>query len=174
MKTTLESSSLMTLKDYNISHFLGGVLFFVVGFFIAFFFDADGNLVVPAIGVIFALVGIWLLVSTKLVSISLDKAMNKAKFSLRSILKNESKEITLQQIKSLILEKEIRRSSKGKSRRQFSLRFVLDSGEEMPFEFGSVAGTMDVLTSPEEKIRKQAQQVAEFLGVNLKEIGPPS
>lgn len=174
MKITLESPSLMTLKDYNISHFLGGLLFFVIGLGITLLAGASGNLLPLAIGVIFGLIGLWLLISTKLVNISLDKGMNRAKFSLRSILKNEFKEIPLHEIKGLVLEKEIRRSSKGKKRRQFSLRFVLGSGTELPFEFGSVAGTMDVLTSPEENIRKQAQQVSEFLGVSLKEVGPPS
>jgi hypothetical protein len=173
MKITLERPSLMALKDYNISHFIGGILLIVVGVFIAFFL-ASGGLVVLAIGGVSALIGLWLLVSTKLVSISLDKGMNRAKFSLRSILKNESREVALEDIKSLTLEKEIRRSSKGKKRRQFSLIFVLGNGEELPFEFGSLAGTMDVLTSPEEKIRKQAQRVSEFLGVPLKQVGPPS
>jgi hypothetical protein len=55
-----------------------------------------------------------------------------------------------------------------------SLLFILENGEEMDFEFGSVAGTMDILTSPEERIRKQAKEVSDFLEVPLKKIGPPS
>jgi hypothetical protein len=173
MKLAMESGSLMSLKDYNASHFMGGLIFLLIGPFIAFFFGT-AELLVLGIGAIFSFVGLWLVISTKLVSISLDKGMNRARFSLRSILKNEKKEVPLSDIKGLTLQKEIVRSSNGKSRRQFSLAFVLADGEELPFEFGSVSGTMDVLTSPEEGIRKQAQQVAGFLGVPLKRIGPPS
>lgn len=173
MKVTMESSSLMSLKDHNISHFIMGLMFLLIGPAIAFLFGT-ADLVVLGFGALFSLVGLWILISTKLVSISLDKGMGRASFSLRSLLKNEHKEIAISDIKGLTLQKDIVGSSKGKSSRQFSLTFVLGGGTELPFEFGSVAGTMDVLTSPEEGIRKKAQQVSEFLGVPLKLIGPPS
>jgi hypothetical protein len=174
MKLNQESSSLLTLKDYNISQFVFGILFVIIGIAIAVFLANGEYLMAIAFGVVFALSGLWMLISTKLVSISLDKGLGRAKFSLRSILKNKSRELSIQQIKSLTLMKEIDNSSKGNMRRQFTLRFVLDNGEEIPFEFGSLTGGMDVLTSPEANIRKQAQQVAEFLGVPLKRVGPPS
>jgi len=173
MKITTEGASLMTLKDYNISHFFGGLIFLVAGLVIMLSFLPSGEIVPIAFCGIFVLIGLGILATTKLVSITLNKGLSKAKFSLWSVLKREAKEVSLQSIKGITLEKEYRRSRKA-TRRQFIIYFVLEGGDRLPFEFGSLSGTMDVLTNPEDKIRNQAKEVATFLGVPFDEIAPPS
>jgi hypothetical protein len=178
MKVSQESTSLMTLKDYNATQFLAGLVFFAVGAAIIWFVvlaqPPEKQLLLLAFNAIFILAGLGLILWTKLVSISLDKGSGKARFSLWSIIKRESREVEIRLIKGITLVKELRRGSKGSTRRQFIINFVLEGGEEIPFEFGSLSGGMDVLTNPEEGIRNKAKEVAAFLNVPLKEIGPPS
>ncbi|MFH1685628.1 MAG: hypothetical protein ABH983_04960 [Candidatus Micrarchaeota archaeon] len=173
MKITTEGSSLMTLKDYNTSHFFGGFIFLAVGIVALLAFLPSGEILPIAFTGIFVLAGLGILASTKLVNITLNKGTSKARFSLWSILKQEAREVSLQTITGITLEKE-HLSSRRSTRRQFIINFVLEGGEALPFEFGSLSGGMDILTNPEEGIRNKAKEVAAFLNVPLKEIGPPS
>ncbi len=173
MKITTEGSSLMALKDYNASHFFGGLIFLVVGIVALLAFLPSGEILPIAFTGIFVLAGLGILASTKLVNITLNKGTSKARFSLWSIIKQEAREVSLQTITGITLEKE-HISSRRSTRRQFIINFVLEGGEALPFEFGSLSGGMDILTNPEEGIRNKAKEVAKFLNVPLKEIGPPS
>ncbi len=120
MKITLENPSRMILKNYNLSGFLFGILFCLVGIAIGFLFPAASwkarivifNVnVLPALsGSIFALVGIAMLANTNIVSVTLDKSIGKGAFSLRGIIKREAKDIEFANIKELVLEKFIRTS----------------------------------------------------------------
>ncbi|MBU0527591.1 hypothetical protein KKE92_03865 [Candidatus Micrarchaeota archaeon] len=173
MKITTEGSSLMALKDYNTSHFFGGFIFLAVGIVALLAFLPSGEILPIAFTGIFVLAGLGILASTKLVNITLNKGTSKARFSLWSIIKQEAREVSLQTITGITLEKE-HISSRRSTRRQFIINFVLEGGEALPFEFGSLSGGMDILTNPEEGIRNKAKEVAAFLNVPLKEIGPPS
>jgi hypothetical protein len=56
---------------------------------------------------------------------------------------------------------------------RFILAFVTNQNEEIPFDFGKVkVGLMNMLTSPEEKIRRSAEKVANFLNVPLDAATP--
>jgi hypothetical protein len=58
---------------------------------------------------------------------------------------------------------------------RFILVFVTNQNEEIPFDFGKIKiGLMNMLTSPEEKIRRKAQEVADFLSVPMDVAAPPS
>lgn len=174
MRVSVSSTSLMTLKDYNLTHFLGALLFFAMGLGVFLMSLPSGEPLPIGIGALFALIGLGILVTTKLVSIKLDKGAGKASFSLWSILKRESREVEIHRIKGITLEKEYLQSSKGETRRQFVIKFSLEGGEQLPFEFGTLSGTMDVLTNPEEGIRSKAKEVAGFLGLPYNEVNPPS
>ncbi len=172
MKITLESESLMTLKDHNITHFIGGLAFFVLG--AGFAYVSRAEIIGLGFGLLFAVIGLWILATTKLVNLSLDKGMGRAKFSLRSLLKNESRDVSIGEITSLVLEKQILRSRKGNPKRQFTLAFLLESGDRLEFELGTMSGGIDVLVSPDDKMRAEAQKVSDFIGVPLSLEGPPS
>lgn len=190
MKVTRESESRMVLKDHKYSTFAIGAVFLVIGVGVAYFLSSQG--IALAFGAIFALVGLLLMVSTRMVTIVLDKGAGKLSISMRSILKNESSEAEISKIKGVVLQKDIgtSRTSHTDSGRtyqtyqtycQYTLKFVLDAGNELSFDFGKVNMNpsainviSEVVSSPDEGKRKDAQQVADFLDVPLKEVGPAS
>ena len=192
MKISFDSTSRMVLKDHNITSFFGGLAFTIVGLVIVTYSfssgwytssskspDPMGTLFGILFGAIFTIVGLYLLVTTKIITATLDKTADKGAFSFQGLLKRESKEIELSDIKELVLQKFITTSSpsKGGSRTYFNyiLMFALKSGDEIPLEFGKVtSGLMDVLASPDENKKKEAQQVADFVGVSMRFVGPPS
>jgi hypothetical protein len=98
----------------------------------------------------------------------------------------EERNLGMAQIQKVLLRKLIQthtmRSSSGRgfastssttTYHQFILVFVTDQNEEIPFDFGKVrVGLMNMLTSPEEKIRRNAQEVANFLNVPMDAATP--
>lgn len=182
MKISVESSR-MVLKDHNYTGFLGGAVFFVIGLGLVYMAltgaaQQQNGWLLPVVGAVFAIVGAYLVVTTKIVMIVIDKGMGKASVSLQGLMKRDSREIPLDSIKALTLTKSVRttHSSKGGSSTsyQYDLSFETDGGA-VPFDFGSVsAGITDMIVSPDEKKRKEAQQVADFIGVQLRFVGPPS
>ena len=174
MKIITDDPAKMVLKYHNITNFAGGIIFSAFGIGIAFF-SGPANLAALAIGVVFGLVGVYLILTTKSITVTLDKEQRKCSLSFQSILKKESKEFGFDEIKELILKSYIGHSSRGKQYYQYSLIFALKNGEETSLEFGRVsAGIMDVLSSPNEKKRKEAKQISDFIGVGLKEVLPPT
>jgi len=135
------------------------------------------TLIGVAIGGIFALLGIYMIVTNKMVTIILDKATNKGTIALRAIVGGGTRELELNRVKKLILRKHVStsRSSKSSSTSyKFIIAFVMDSGEELPFELATIsAGITDVLTSPDEKQMNAAKQIATFLEVPFEFVGPP-
>lgn len=173
MKITQESSSRMVLKDWNLSSFFMGLIFVIIGGAVVFFLPKK-DILPLAIGAVFGLAGLYMLATTKIIEIILDKGNGKCTFKIQRLIGSETKAWTLEEIRELRLSKILKRSRKS-SRYQHTLVFISKTGEELPFEFGSVsAGIFDVLRDPSEKIRTDARQVSEFLGVSLTEVGPPS
>lgn len=174
MKITQEGPGRMVLKDYNVSHFILGLVFAAAGIGIILFLGSPANIMIYVFGGIFALSGLWVLATTKIVNITLERA-GRCTFSMRKLTGGESSECSAGDIKELRLEKTYRTSRKGGTKYQYALDFVLKTGQELRFEFGTVsAGIMDVMRSPHEQKREAAKQIADFLGVPFTEAGPPS
>jgi hypothetical protein len=167
MKIASEGSR-MVLKDNNISVFLMGLVFLIIGIGVIVALGPVSLLLV-AFGAVFALAGLYMLWTTKIVTIALDKGSGNGSVSLRGIVRKESREFPLRKVRLVKLKKSIRRSSKGGTSYEYTISFVLEGGEELPFELGTVsAGLTDVLVSPDEKKKEQAKTVADFLGVPMK------
>ncbi len=175
MKIVQEGPGRMVLKDYNISQFIVGLLSIAVGVGIILFLGSPANMQVYVFGAIFALVGLFVLFTTKIINITLEKA-GRCRFSTRGLISGESSECNADEIKELRLEKISVASSKGRTEYRYTITFVLKNGRELCFEFGTVPATsvMDVISSPHEKKRAEAKQIADFLGIPLVVIGPPS
>ena len=173
MKIIQESPSRMVLKDHNYSFFLMGILFVVVGGVVAYMGFMDDNMLAAGIGLVFIGGGIYMFVTNKMVTIVLDR-QGMSSMSLKSLLKRESRQFNLSDISELIIKSFLNRS-KNSTYYDFSLVFVMKNREEMQFEFGreKAAGLIS-LSSPFDKKKNEAQQVANFIGVPLKEIRPPS
>ncbi len=171
MKIIQEDPGRMVLKDHNISHFVGGLVAVAAGIAVILFMTSE-SILVPIIGGLFVVAGAYVLATTKIINISLNKT-TMCTFSMWKLLGKESRECSMGDINSLTLEKSIH-GGKNKTTYKYVLAFGFKDGSEMLFDFGSVsAGIADVFRSPHEKKKKEAQQIADFIGVPLKEIGPP-
>ena len=188
MKIITDDPAKMVLTDQNITNFVGGIICSAFGIVIVIFFGL-ANLVSLAIGIVLILAGVYVVLTTKSVTVILDNEQRKCDILLQSILKKESREFAFDEVKELILKSYMGYSTsnrstsnrsgfstkQGKPYYQHSLIFSLKDGGEIPLEFGRVsASIMDVLNSPNEKKRKEAKQISDFIGVELKEVLPPS
>lgn len=174
MKITQEEPGRMVLKDYNISQFIGGFVFAAIGIGLILFFGSPTKIETYLFGAIFALTGIYMVLTTKIINISLEK-IGKCRFSIWKLIGGESTECSANEIKELRLEKMYNISSHGKVTYVYTLNFVLENGRELRFEFGTVSPSiMDVLNSPHAKIRAEAKQIADFLGASFTEVSQPS
>ena len=175
MKINQEGPGRMVLKDYNITHFVGGVIVIILGIFVALYMG-ESELLIMGVGGLFALVGLYVILTTKIINITLDKT-GPCRFSMKKLIGGEATECNVSDIKELKLEKTFTKSG-GKSKKtyhQYSIEFILKDGRGLRFDFGKVsAGITDVLRSPDTQKKAEAKQIADFLGVPLTEIGPPS
>lgn len=184
MKIIQESESRMVLKDHRYSMFAGGAVFLFIGVGVAYFLSSQG-MVPLAFGVIFALVGLFIILNTRMVTAVLDKGHGRLSISMRSVLKGESREEEIGKVRGVVLQKDVEvshssRRSSGGTYYRYTLKFLLEGGSELSLDFGRVgmgSGTMSIIgglaASPDERKHRDAKQVADFLGVPLKEMGPP-
>ncbi len=174
MKITQESTSRMVLKDNNISVFIAGLAFFAIGVAISVLLYSE-SLIAAGVGVIFALAGLYIVLTTRVVTAVLDKAAGKGTFSFQGIARRESREMELSKMKELVLTKTVRTSSKGGTSYEYIITFSFTGGEEIPLELGSTGGGItDVVMSPDERKQKDAKLIADFLGVPMRFVAPPS
>jgi hypothetical protein len=132
--------------------------------------------------------GAFILFKIRRVTIELDKSAGTIHILLKGLKAKEERNVGMAQIQKVLLRKLIQthtmRSSSGRgfastssttTYHQFILVFVTDQNEEIAFAFGKVrVGLLSMLTSPEGKIQRNAQAVADFLNVPLTVAGPPS
>ena len=174
MKILKESPTRMVLKDYGLTSFALGILFVLIGVGLVLF-SWLREIEVLAFGGIFFLVGVYMLATTKMISISLEKG-GKCKFSISRIIGGETNECDASDIKELWVERDIS-TSHGKEKEtyyKYWLSFILKDGRKFRFDFGRVTSSMlDLLRSPHEEKMREAKQISDFLDIPLKEIGPP-
>lgn len=171
----------MILKNYNIQRFIFGFIFAAIGISTILYSVLKhkpilAQIIVIICGSIFALVGILVILMTKMVTIVLEKG-NKCSFLVRTLIGKELKECNVSEIKELRLERfytlsegqRVQGVSFSFLRYYYVLNFVLKNGQELRFEFGS---TSSINTLSETK-KIEARMIAGFLGVPLVEINPP-
>lgn len=181
----------MVLQDNKQTAYLVAGVAMVVGLLICVFFIRR-NVVPVIVGLGFIGFGALILFKTKRVTIELDRATATMHILLQGLNSKEDRNLSLGQIQKLTLRTMIethtmntsapagaRYQGGGNTRtssttyHRFILSFVTNENEEIPFEFGKVkVGLMNALTNPEEKIQRDAQQVASFLKVPLDTTTP--
>jgi hypothetical protein len=177
----------MVLQNKKYSAYLAACVAVVMGLLIACLFGRH-NVVPIIVGIAFIGVGAFMLFKLRKVTIELDKAAGTIHILLQGLKSKEERNLDMAQIQKVLLRKLIQthtmRSTGGSARgfastsstttyHQFILVFVTNQNEEIPFDFGKVkVGLMNMLTSPEEKIRQKAQEVANFLNVPLDAATP--
>lgn len=172
----------MVLKDNKYRPLFIAALLVVSGILIAVLFGRRHFMPI-LVGLGFFVAGGLMIYFTKRVTIELDRATGKVLVRLQSVRKKEERELAMTQIRRLVLRKMIQTQiisstsssrSSAKTYYQFVLIFVTDQNEELPFDFGRVsAGITNLLTSPDDKKKRRAQQVADFIGAPL-EVSLPS
>lgn len=179
----------MVLQDNKQTAFIAACGITVMGFLIAALLFRHG--VVPILfGLIFMGAGAFFLFRIQRVTIKLDRAVGSIHILLQGIKSKEERNLAMAQVQKLFLRKvvqthttrsntrvggDIKRMSSTTTYHLFILVFVTAQNEEIPFQFGKVrVGLMNAITSPEEKIQRNAQAVADFLNVPLTVANPPS
>ena len=179
MTINTENPSKMVLQDKKLTAYLtaGGAVVF--GLLIACLLVRHG--IIPIlVGLAFMGAGVFMLFKLRRVTIELDKTAGTIHILLQGLKSKEERKLGMAQVTKLLLRKLIQTqttrttnsrgggSSSTTTYHQFILVLVTDQNEEIPFDFGKVKiGLMNMLTSPEEKIRRNAQEVANFLNVPL-------
>jgi len=186
MTINTENPSKMVLQANKHTAFLGVCGVIAIGLLIVCLLARHG--VFPIlVGLAFMGTGAFILFRIRRVTIELDKAAGTIHILLQGLRSKEERNLGMAQVQKLLLRKVIqthttrtRYSNGGSSSstttyHQFILVFVTDQNEEISFDFGKVRiGLMSMLTTPEEKIRRNAQAVADFLNVPLNIGAPPS
>lgn len=179
----------MVLQDNKQTAFLGACGIIVMGLLIACLLFRHG--IMPILfGLLFMGAGTFFLFRLRRVTIELDRAAGTIHILLQGIKSKEERNLAMTQVQKIFLRKVIQthttqsntrtgntinRTSSTTTYHVFILVFVTDRNEEIPFQFGKVrVGLMNMITTPEEKIQRNAQAVADFLNVPLTLANPPS
>lgn len=189
MTINAENPSKMVLQDNKQTAYLSACACVGIGLLIACAF-ARHNAVPVIVGLAFIGVGALILFKTKRVTIDLDKSSATIHILLQGLKSKTERNLGFGQIQKLLLRRviqthtmsqnqriggDVRRTSSTTTYHQFILVFVTDQNEQIPFNFARVkVGLMNMLSSPEEKIGRNAREVANFLNVPLEEAGPAS
>ncbi len=82
-----------------------------------------------------------------------------------SIIKKESKEVQLSEIKKLILEiTTLERRRRGTIYYRYEIELIQEEGRTI-FELGRTGWVQTGVATPDQKVIDQARQIAEFVGV---------
>lgn len=165
MRITQKDENLMIIKDWiGLWSFLLGILFVAVGL-IAIFSPQTFNQSPPWwAGLIFVLLGLSSIFLGKNTTITIDKNSKKVIIHQKGLFKATDREYNFGQIKEIRIHKETRTTKKEISR-LFSLVFVLNDGQEIPF--GSASSFY-------RSKRKSAEKIAGFMNLPLQEDFTPS
>ncbi len=182
MKITLESPSKMVLKDHNYGAYFLGAVFIILGVYSAF--SLSSNPIAGGFFIVLGLAGIWMIASNKMLTVILDKDSDEGSVALLGLIGGKTNAFFLSRIRKLTLSEAM---LSGNSRYlDYTVNFVMDSGEEVPFKLAyEPVNIVAVSRSPEGRItststtsteqeKKSAQQIADFLGVPMEFIWVPS
>jgi hypothetical protein len=180
MTIKIENASRMVLRDDKQQRFTAAWMLVVGGLILTFI--VSHFIVVPMFaGLGLAGVGVFILFTTKRLTIELDKATGRIHVRLDGLKQKEEKDLGMAQITKVVLRRLMQTSTVSASRGlaharnyyQFTLVFVIDQTVELPFDFGHVAcGITNLILSPDQRMREDAAQIARFIGAPL-EVAQP-
>ena len=175
MKISIENPSRMVLLDHNYTAYVAGAGLFIVGGYFGVSYLST-NMLAAGAGALFALIGIAIVATSKMLTITLDKTTGKGTIELKGIIGSGSRDLELGKIKKLTLNKIISSQTRNRgTHSEYFVNFVLDTGESLPFKLANVsAGMTGMIMSPDEKETRFVKQVADFLGVPMEFVAPPS
>jgi len=165
-----ETPMMMVLQDMDFALPVIGLVFAGIG---AVVLGMPGMFEEPPpvwLGLIFLPVGLGIIFLVKWrTDAKLDKAMNRLYVLRRSILTKEDAECNISDIRSIEIKSYYTKERKMKT----EILALLQDGRELMLTRTSKKGS-DLSLSIESKERKLAKRIADFLGVPVEEIRPPT
>jgi len=178
MTIKIENPSRMVLRDDKHQRYLTAWTLVAGGLILTFLLSR--YIVVPMFaGLGLASIGVFILLTTRRVTIELDKASGRIHVLLEGVKRKEEQDLGMGQISKVVLRKLMQTSTASAPRGlasarnyyQFTLIFVIDQKGELPFDFGKVScGITNLILSPDEQMQEDAAQIARFIGAPL-EVG---
>ena len=183
MKIIQETSSQMVLKQSGLGASIFGVLFFIIGLGVFVFFSRQNIMAARLIGGVFALVGVFVFVTAKTITITIDKAQNKCNFFSVTLIGKKSQDVALDQIKEVSLEEKITNNSNSNGSQNqinYTIVFYLQDGEGIPIPIGSSTDSISINGLPMGEMLGRnknivfCNKIAAFIGVPFADRRPPS
>jgi len=183
MNIQLETPTRMVLKDDDRPNFFKAIILLLLGVSVIYFFRHPIGVF---IGAVLLIIGSIALTKARRIKTVIDKSTGKCSTSTWSILKRDFEEFEINAIKELELSfakiavLNRNRNIHGRQRYSFYYKYILSflivDGSRISTEFAKVSPSiiMDFLSPQQEKIHNDAKQIADFIGVPLKEILPPT
>jgi hypothetical protein len=187
MKILRETQTQLILKQTSFQAIIWGLFSAAIGGSILLFISHNHNqntLIVILFGLAFALAGIWMIVTAKFITITIDKTQNQFTFQAASILGKKQQSLALNQIKEVVIEEYISRnpnSAGPRNQLNFTLVFYLQDGEGIPIPLNASGTTVSFNGIPfggfffgRNKNIIMGNKIASFIGVPFVDRRPPT
>lgn len=121
-------------------------------------------------------VGLFILLTTRSVTIELDKATGRVHMLMEGARRSEVRDYGMTEIHKVVLRKLMQTAtasapqglSSARNYYQFTLIFVTDQEAELPIDFGKVGcGITNLILPPDQRKREEAARIAQFIGAPL-------
>jgi hypothetical protein len=175
MTIQIENASKMVLRDDKHQRFVTAWLLVAGGLVLTFL--VSRYIIVPMFaGLGLAAVGAFILLTTRRVTVVLDKTAGRIHVVFEGFKRKEERDLGMGQISKVVLRKLMQTSAVAAPRGlatarnyyQFTLVLVVDQKGELPFDFGQVeCGITNLILSPDDQKREDAAQIASFIGAPL-------
>lgn len=173
MKIVKEDQELMIIKDRNNIAIITGIIFALFGLLTLLnpnFFTNNPPAWSGYTGIV---IGVFLILATKSISITIDKTVGKVIFKQKGISRENFKEYKISSIKQLELRQIYTSSKNSKGGYSHKLVFILDTGEEIPLNpYGApIIRIMGKQINAEKGI---GTKISNFLNISFQEKRPPT
>jgi hypothetical protein len=120
--------------------------------------------------------GLFILLTTRSVTVELDKTTGRVHVLLEGARRREERDLGMGEIHKVVLRKLMQTSStslthglsSARNYYQFTLIFVTDQATELPFDFGKAGcGVTSLILPPDQRKREEAARIAQFIGAPL-------
>jgi hypothetical protein len=179
MKITIETQSLMVIKEGRIFVYVLSAVFTAAGLVVIFFPSFFTNNPPLWSGIVAVLAGILVVFLNKSINVKLDKSVDKFSMLKKSLIGKHSEEYSLSQIKEVEIRQmyyqgaRTRNSREGESGYYYELSIIMNNNQRILLNPGARNIQRGISFSrPKEQVI--GEKIANFLGVPFQERRPPT
>ncbi len=175
MKIVSRNTNSIVVKDWALSSYFLGPVIFCAGIFWGYgrFTQGFNTFTVDnLVAIIFAIVGLYILFSQEITTITLDKVAENISILRKTFFSSKIENYRFSDLAQIILEEKISRSSKGGSAVSYDIQLFLKEGAKV-----SLVNKQTKLASflaNKKKYVAITKELSEFIGVGFKDFGTPS